>query len=965
MKFNITMFVPGMPFNSDSLEKDVLGGSETAGLSMAKELARLGHTVRLFCNTPNPHNDDLGVIYYPVNMFQTYASTIPHDICIVQRVPEVFGTNVASKLNVLWVHDLAIKQSEKVVKAALWNIDRILTVSQFHTGQYKKTFDLPDSLFYTSRNGIHLEKVPTVEQARDYNNLVYAARPERGLDLLLEKIFPKLLEKKSDIKLSICGYDNTVSKMEAFYNHIDSLMKRFPNNVKWMGALTKEKLYQLYSTSGAYIYPTPSPTAKDFREVFCISILEAQACGLPVITSNIGALPEVLDPYAGYLTDGDSLTEEYQDKFVENVLTTIDSRYRSAWQDMSKTGKLHARKFSWSGLAENWCDEFKSVIKSHNDDSIRLAHHFLRRSDVILADKIADDKKDINLQSQIYGNWDFLKKGEYVEQYEKVGKTHDIRVFDATSNEPRFDMLVERIKESKCKTILDYGCSHGSYAIHLSNRFPDIKITGIDFDKNGIEMAEMLRQEKAKYKKNLTFLTGGVDGLQILPLYGQYDGMFVGEVLEHVENPVSLINKLERAVKPGGTIWITCLYGPWEEQSHWDYPHRCHIWELGFDELKEMFCKKKKITIDTNFQGYSTIQQVPMGFNFVQYERDSSRLAQPIDIKRKMMLQRPRQTVSVSMICGPGAEQTLRWTLESVKTVADEIVIANCNMSSEAEQIAHDYGAKIIEGADPKTIGFDQARNLTLEHCKMDWILWIDSDEKLLDPMRVHKYLKENVYNGYSIKQHHFAVDADFKPDVPTRLFRNRKYEDQDIKFFGMVHEHPETGINKGVGNVIVLTDVHIAHVGYLVESGRKARFYRNYPLMLESDKKYPDRILNKFFLMRDKMILSNYELQRNGGVMTEAVKEQCQEVIDIYREYFSGKGTYMGADAIEYYSEACRMLKIGAEVVVVVNSVPANDPNFRPETKIYRFADLDDLNKELDLKAEQAMEKGLMLTGV
>ena len=48
--YHISMLVPGMPFNGDTLDEKSLGGSETAGLSLAREFSRMGHHVCMFAN---------------------------------------------------------------------------------------------------------------------------------------------------------------------------------------------------------------------------------------------------------------------------------------------------------------------------------------------------------------------------------------------------------------------------------------------------------------------------------------------------------------------------------------------------------------------------------------------------------------------------------------------------------------------------------------------------------------------------------------------------------------------------------------------------------------------------------------------------------------------------------------------------------------------------------------------------
>lgn len=954
MKFNLVFCVPGMPFEGNTLETQSLGGSETAGLSMAKEMAKRGHMVRMFCGTTGISKCADGVEYLPLSYFNSFAGSTPHDVCIVQRTPEIFGSHFASKLNVLWAHDMALLRNSAMLRRSLWNVDKVMTVSRFHTDNYKQVYGLPEDLFYTSRNGVDLSMTPELKP-RNHKLMVYAARPERGLDVMLESILPKILEREPDARLIVCGYDNTVPQMVPFYEHLKGLVAKFPLNATWAGHLTKAQLYDLYVSAGVYVYPTPSPKAKDFREVSCISAMEAQMCGLPMVTSNAGALLETLSPEAGVLFEGDPWTPDYQNRFVDEVVLLMSGGDK--WAQMSAAGRTRAAQLSWASLAEEWECFFTEQILKNNNNPERLARHLLRHSDVIVASGIAKEEGFMPLQKEIDAGWGFIGDKESVrEQYEKIGQTHT-DVFEASAYEPRYKLLVEKLKEeSGIKRVLDFGCAHGSYAGNLSNRYPELEILGVDVDKYSIEWAERNRDTRVTNKENLSYMIGDadIDLSAVVEKGGLFDALIAFEVLEHTDEPWAMVDKLERWVRPGGKILITTPYGPWEEDSYHTYPHRCHVWELGFDELREMFGKKKCVSIESVYQGHSQVQDAPLGFNMTIYTKSDAPTG-TVNVERKKQVQRPRQTVSLSMICGQGAEETLGWALDSVKTVADETVIADCGMSEAALAIAYAYGAKIIQGMNPREVGFDEARNLTLPYCTMDWVLWMDSDERLTDPQRIHKYLRENIYHGYSIRQHHFAVDTAFSPDLPVRLFRNRPCDGKTVKFYGSCHEHPEIGLNEGIGQVIVLSDVNIAHVGYLAESGRKRRFFRNFPLMQMSLRKYPDRLLNKYFVMRDNTILNGYEMQQTGGVITESVRTRAQEVIDLYRAHFCGKGTYMGADSTEYYSQACKTLGLGAEVAFCVNSAESGVPH--PEVKVYRFATTSDLQAELSRRAHDALD--------
>lgn len=972
VSLDIVFFLPGMQMNWDTLEKDSLGGSETMGILTAKELSKLGHNVTMFCNTTDIGKKPDGVAYLPLDGFGPYVIGNPHDVLIAQRTPEVFATRMPNKLNLLWCHDLAQGRNKDRFCAVQWNVDKVMTVSKYMTDQYKEVFGLPENLFWTTRNGIDLDVMNKIDLKvkRNKKQLVYTARPERGLDILLEKIMPMLWERDPEITLAVAGYKNTMPHMVDFYNYINDLIGQNKDRIKWMGHLTKEELYKLYSESGLYVYPTPSEKMLDFREVSCITAQECQAMGLPFISSNNGALPETLHPEAGILIDGDPWTDGYIWQFVDAIMSTINDDIK--WQNMSNAGKKHAQGLGVKELAEEWSEEFIRLIRERNQDPIRLALHFIKRSDVIAAKKALElpvpetfVEWRNKISAQIDNDWGFVKDGDTFKQhYKEMGDITDDRLsklefteehFDNTE-EKRFKLIEECLKSNEnLVNILDYGCGHGWHDIFMERRVGR-KWMGIDVDPGAVKWSQHFRDKFAKHPENMGFITG--DYTTDIPLYkeGDFDCLIMSEVLEHCIDPKIVVETLEKWVKKDGTIIITVPYGPREYPDYERIKHRNHVHELDFHSIREMFGKKPGVEIMGMYEKHVDELEEAAGFYFIRYRVDHKPLGD-IDWDRKLMLQRPRQTVSVSMIVGPGAEETLHWGIRSWKGIADEIVMADCGMSEEAHRIAYSYpNVRIVQGEDPKVVGFDEARNIGLKGCHGDWVFWIDSDEKLVDGHKLHKYLRENEFHGYSIRQHHFAVDTSFKPDLPVRLFRNRLLKDKMMKFHGSIHEHPEIGINEGPGPTIVLSDVHIAHVGYLAESGRRQRFWRNNPLLMKSTEKYPDRLLNKHFLMRDNMLLCTYELQQNRGLVTEEVKRRCNETITLWREHFRGKGSYMSTDSMEYYSQACRLLGLGAEVSFCITA--SLDGNHQPEVLTTRFANEEDLQIEMKWRTTEAIAR-------
>jgi hypothetical protein len=204
--------------------------------------------------------------------------------------------------------------------------------------------------------------------------------------------------------------------------------------------------------------------------------------------------------------------------------------------------------------------------------------------------------------------------------------------------------------------------------------------------------------------------------------------------------------------------------------------------------------------------------------------------------------------------------------------------------------------------------------------------------------------LRQNIYTGYAVQQHHISIDAmaAMKRDVPVRLYRNIP----SMRFYGVVHEHAELGINKGIGpNIMIISDLHIHHDGYLVESIRRDRFKRNLRLLQCDRKKYPDRLLGWFlYEIRDCQHMARYQMEQNGGVVDEMVAQMCNATINAYREKFMKENLMMSEDAMNYYSNALAILGQGLDfaIDIDVGRPGSNMPPQKTQAK-FRAQDLEE----------------------
>lgn len=950
----IAIYAPGMPFNGDTITMGKsLGGSETAAFYMARELAALGHNVVIFTNEKKTGRWD-GVKYEwlgdctqqcPLGDRWHYVMQTPYDIAIAQRHPHAFLHHYNTKVNIWWLHDLALHRNNPNIQSHLINIDRIFTVSEFHKEQVAAVYDLPKEYIYATKNGIDYSFKPFTDtnENRIPRSLIFAARPERGLENLVGE--GGIMEQLTDCHLYVAGYDNTTAQMRTYYSYLWNRCIDLPN-VTNLGALGKEQLYNYLRSMMLYVYPTT------FKDTSCILAMEAQACGLPFIGPKIAALPETLRSGGASLIPLKANGEINKNKFIKTIRGLLDNE--NAWRGLHKRCKNI--KQPWADIAEDWTQLFFELLEKKSiTNKRRLFYHFEENSDIIAMMKAGATEESY---PSLKNNYEFLLKDTFKDHYRKYYEYEKSRGViygpETLEGNARFECTCTMIKEIGPKTILDYGCAHGHYVINCALRFPDIQFVGVDLEQSNIDKAVAWAKE-AGVDDRCRFYCADIEkeDLNIPPPNiifktqnfnrQRYEMILCQELLEHVKDPRETVIKLSKHLDDGGKFIISVPYGPWEAQGYALHPGwRAHIHMLERADLYELFGEQ------TGYKIMALPYKDTLGHYLVRFGMNDDKPLGQINYARKIRQQAPRQTLSVCMIVKDG-EHDLGRTLKSVKSIATEIIIGlDKTTTDNTKRVAEEFGAQVFEIDSPLEIGFDAARNLTIERAVEDWILWIDSDEIFVNGEGLRYYLRDNPYDGYAIKQHHYATEpaALFKTDLPVRIFRNNR----GMKFFGIVHEHPEFEFNTGPGKIIVLNDCAIMHTGYYTEEIRRRRFNRNFPLMLRDREKYPERRLGIFLWARDLAHYIKYTLERNGGHITPEIIEQANTIIDTWRVLLKNNDQRMILDGLPYYTEAVKLLGSGVNYRILVDSAPMGREMNGTRTIEGTFIDTNDIKALTDM---------------
>ncbi|MFN8576582.1 MAG: glycosyltransferase [Candidatus Sericytochromatia bacterium] len=356
-----------------------LGGTHSAMINLAQNLSNNPkNQVYIFCNCEDEEGIYNNVNYQKLEKIVKFSKENYIDFYICVASESSLRASLKAKKTILWLHndyspywkelsDVAADLSGLMATKS----DKVITVSNWHNQVIKDTFKIPDKHLKVIYNGINQElfsKNKPLNQRKKH--LIYFSAPDRGLDLILD-FFPKIKEKVKDIELHIYSSFKTWGKTDSNFKEIENkiLKKSNQNGVFVHEPLPIKELSEKLKNALLFVYPNHCSEETYFNaETFCISAVEAQACGLPVIMSNRGALGEVaLNNETGFLIDGEPYSLEFKDKFISSILDLLNNT--ELWQKFSNNAFKWSKKFYYNQIVNDWENIF---LEMNNEVSTRL-----------------------------------------------------------------------------------------------------------------------------------------------------------------------------------------------------------------------------------------------------------------------------------------------------------------------------------------------------------------------------------------------------------------------------------------------------------------------------------------------------------------------------------------------------------------------------------------------------------------
>ncbi len=201
-----------------------------------------------------------------------------------------------------------------------------------------------------------------IGSASSQKRIVYAGRliELKGVNYLVQAL-PGVLNNFPEAELIIVGSGPMKDDLVELSNRLN-----LGNKVVCIDKVPQEKLLEIYSSASLFVLPS-IVNKKGETEGLGMVLLEAMACGLPVIGSNVGGIPDVIkDGETGLLARQkapESLTEKITLVFSDTYLRQrlVENGYRFVKEN-----------FSWDVIAEKFIGIYRETLGrwQHADRSV-------------------------------------------------------------------------------------------------------------------------------------------------------------------------------------------------------------------------------------------------------------------------------------------------------------------------------------------------------------------------------------------------------------------------------------------------------------------------------------------------------------------------------------------------------------------------------------------------------------------
>lgn len=227
-------------------------------------------------------------------------------------------------------------------------------------------------------------------------------------------------------------------------------------------------------------------------------------------------------------------------------------------------------------------------------------------------------------------------------------------------------------------------------------------------------------------------------------------------------------------------------------------------------------------------------------------------------------------------------EDVVGEAIESVKSIAHEIIVIDSNNDNKTELIARKAGARVVKHTFKN---FSDQRNYAILHATTPWVLYLDSDERATpefcrDVQRIIKqYQDSGEIGGYYVKRKTFYFGHDWNfEDKVQRLFVRSRF----VEWKGVVHESPKI---RGEFGLVDAPIIHLTHRN-LSQMIRKTNEWSEYEARLRFESNHPRMVPWRFIRVMGTEFVNSYINNKGYKNGTYGLIEAVYQAFSIFISY-------------------------------------------------------------------------------
>jgi glycosyltransferase involved in cell wall biosynthesis len=288
-------------------------------------------------------NQSLSYGIWAINKRLPTIATIHHPVTVDRKIAIQSVSSTWEKMK-QWRWYSFIGMQKRVARS----LPRIITVSKSAEEDISRDFNIPTKKFSTVPNGINTSLFyPISDIEREKNRVIVtnsADTPLKGLFFLFQAVAE--LSKIQNIQVTVVGEPKKDGDIAKLVRKLG-----IGHCIRFTGRIDDREFVRQYARATVAVVPS-------VYEGFGLPVGEAMACGVPVISTTGGALPEVVGN-AGILVPpaNSSALARAIGKLLANPIKA---------RDLGLAGYRRVQKhFTWQKAAEKTVNAYREVIDGH------------------------------------------------------------------------------------------------------------------------------------------------------------------------------------------------------------------------------------------------------------------------------------------------------------------------------------------------------------------------------------------------------------------------------------------------------------------------------------------------------------------------------------------------------------------------------------------------------------------------